>query len=370
MTSTNRYLFSGKEKQTTAEINYMDFGSRMYDDFLGRWFTHDPQSYRRPWESPYGYCGGNPVVRVDPDGEFFLTALLAPIGLAPLGAILDGTCWGAVIGGASYTIATALSSGGLSNWNSSQFWQSVGIGAVSGAVFSGMSVIAPEFSVSSTNFLTNLPTYLYKAGYAALSASVSSGAGMLFGDWIDDGRINNDFDNYLKGMGIVSLSAGLTSFASSMYQYATWDRLSYAERAVKLETIYGVEVQYNPGQDAAGKWNGNKRIGFSVSLNKDGLSNISFAKYVVEHELKHINTLDNEMLKALTQMALKGDISHSVYRNYSEIMTHTYSLKTAFKHYLSARDWLNEVSVMRKLYKYNGHTPSGLNFLMFLLNFR
>jgi RHS repeat-associated protein len=71
MTSTNRYLFSGKELQTTGGINYMDFGSRMYDDFLGRWFTHDPQSYRRPWESPYGYCGGNPVSRIDPDGEFF-----------------------------------------------------------------------------------------------------------------------------------------------------------------------------------------------------------------------------------------------------------------------------------------------------------
>ncbi|MDR1347758.1 MAG: DUF6443 domain-containing protein, partial [Prevotellaceae bacterium] len=72
---TTRYLFSGKELQTTGGINYMDFGSRMYDDFLGRWFTHDPQSYRRPWESPYGYCGGNPVVRIDPNGEFFWVAI-------------------------------------------------------------------------------------------------------------------------------------------------------------------------------------------------------------------------------------------------------------------------------------------------------
>jgi RHS repeat-associated protein len=68
---TTRYLFSGKEKQTTGGINYMDFGSRMYDDFLGRWFTHDPQSYKRPWESPYGYCGGNPVSRIDENGELW-----------------------------------------------------------------------------------------------------------------------------------------------------------------------------------------------------------------------------------------------------------------------------------------------------------
>jgi hypothetical protein len=43
-TTTNRYLFSGKELQTTGEINYMDFGSRMYDDFLGRWFAIDPRA--------------------------------------------------------------------------------------------------------------------------------------------------------------------------------------------------------------------------------------------------------------------------------------------------------------------------------------
>jgi RHS repeat-associated protein len=67
-----RYLFSGKEEQTTGDINYMDFGSRMYDDVLGRWFTHDPQSYKRPWDSPYAYCGGNPINRVDPDGKSFL----------------------------------------------------------------------------------------------------------------------------------------------------------------------------------------------------------------------------------------------------------------------------------------------------------
>ncbi|MDR1552879.1 MAG: hypothetical protein LBS69_05390, partial [Prevotellaceae bacterium] len=77
---TTRYLFSGKERQTTAEINYMDFGSRMYDDFLGRWFTHDPQSYRRPWESPYGYCGNNPVLRIDPNGEFWNLIVGAIIG--------------------------------------------------------------------------------------------------------------------------------------------------------------------------------------------------------------------------------------------------------------------------------------------------
>jgi RHS repeat-associated protein len=71
MTSTNRWGFSGKEKQTTSDINYMDFGSRMYDDFLGRWFTHDPMAEEYYPLSPYAYCGNNPVISIDTDGEFF-----------------------------------------------------------------------------------------------------------------------------------------------------------------------------------------------------------------------------------------------------------------------------------------------------------
>jgi RHS repeat-associated protein len=73
--TNNRYRFNGKEEQTAGKTNWLDYGARMYDDFLGRWFTHDPKSYRRPWESPYGYCGGNPVLRVDPKSSNYLVPL-------------------------------------------------------------------------------------------------------------------------------------------------------------------------------------------------------------------------------------------------------------------------------------------------------
>jgi RHS repeat-associated protein len=68
---TTRYLFSGKEQQTTGGINYMDFGARMYDDFLGRWFVHDPMSEDYYPLSPYAYCGNNPVIYSDYNGEWF-----------------------------------------------------------------------------------------------------------------------------------------------------------------------------------------------------------------------------------------------------------------------------------------------------------
>jgi len=66
--STNRYTFSGKEIQTTGNVNYLDFGARQYDDFTGRWFVIDPLAEKIPWQSPYVYCSNNPINRIDPDG--------------------------------------------------------------------------------------------------------------------------------------------------------------------------------------------------------------------------------------------------------------------------------------------------------------
>jgi RHS repeat-associated protein len=63
-----RYLFNGKEKQIVGDINYMDYGNRMYDDFLGRWFVQDLLQEKYPGLSPYAYCGNNPINRIDPNG--------------------------------------------------------------------------------------------------------------------------------------------------------------------------------------------------------------------------------------------------------------------------------------------------------------
>ncbi|MDR1198836.1 MAG: DUF6443 domain-containing protein [Prevotellaceae bacterium] len=63
-----RYLFSGKEKQITGDINYMDYGNRMYDDFLGRWLVPDLLAEKYYSISPYVYCMNNPLRFIDPNG--------------------------------------------------------------------------------------------------------------------------------------------------------------------------------------------------------------------------------------------------------------------------------------------------------------
>lgn len=72
---------------------------------------------------------------------------------------------GAAIGAASYTLSIAFSDGGFNNWNWGGFFQSIGIGAVSGAVTSGIGHI---FQVSQT---------------AALGVKISTefGRGMVHG---------------------------------------------------------------------------------------------------------------------------------------------------------------------------------------------
>jgi RHS repeat-associated protein len=65
----NRWGYNGKEKQTVYGLNYLDYGNRMYDDFLGRWFVIDPLAEKYYSISPYAYCANNPLRFIDPNGE-------------------------------------------------------------------------------------------------------------------------------------------------------------------------------------------------------------------------------------------------------------------------------------------------------------
>jgi RHS repeat-associated protein len=79
ITSTNRYTFSGKEKQIVGEVNFLDFSNRMYDDFICRWTTQDPLQEKFYSWSSYNYCMDNPVNNVDPDGRFAFAIPLVPV---------------------------------------------------------------------------------------------------------------------------------------------------------------------------------------------------------------------------------------------------------------------------------------------------
>jgi RHS repeat-associated protein len=65
-TLLNKYLFNGKEKQD--QTGMYDYGFRQLDPVLGCWHGADKLAEKHPAESPYSYCGGDPVNRVDVAG--------------------------------------------------------------------------------------------------------------------------------------------------------------------------------------------------------------------------------------------------------------------------------------------------------------
>ncbi len=69
--TSNRYLYNGKEEQTTGGVDLLDYGARMYDATLGRWHSVDPMATNYTNYSPYVYCANSPIRMIDPNGMRF-----------------------------------------------------------------------------------------------------------------------------------------------------------------------------------------------------------------------------------------------------------------------------------------------------------
>jgi len=161
---------------TRAEINYTGkkldpstglfyFNQRYYDPELGRFITHDPA---KQGLNPYAYCANNPLMYVDPDGEFWWI-----VG-AVLGAVISGwgkdlskfQTWGdmalgATIGGITgFALDTALAHGaigeismearvGISDITTNGQFASVGISQTTSAITLGGQVLGSAYALYS-----------------------------------------------------------------------------------------------------------------------------------------------------------------------------------------------------------------------------
>ena len=62
------YLFNAKEFDEETGMYY--YGARYYDPRLSLWMSVDPLVQKYQILLPYGYCSNNPIVRIDPDGQY------------------------------------------------------------------------------------------------------------------------------------------------------------------------------------------------------------------------------------------------------------------------------------------------------------
>ena len=69
--NTNRWKYNGKELQTTGDLGFLDYGARMYDMSVGRWFGMDPLTEKYSSLGGYVFSGNNPLLFVDENGSFF-----------------------------------------------------------------------------------------------------------------------------------------------------------------------------------------------------------------------------------------------------------------------------------------------------------
>lgn len=68
--NANKYKYNGKELQDELGLNFYDFGARNYDPALGRWMNMDALAEVYVGISPYAYTLNNPVLFIDPDGNY------------------------------------------------------------------------------------------------------------------------------------------------------------------------------------------------------------------------------------------------------------------------------------------------------------
>jgi RHS repeat-associated protein len=65
-----------KDDELKGSGNSLDYGARMYDSRIGRWFSRDNLEEKYPWLSTYSYTANNPIMNKEIDGQDWTVSTL------------------------------------------------------------------------------------------------------------------------------------------------------------------------------------------------------------------------------------------------------------------------------------------------------
>ncbi len=179
--------FTGHEHYD--EFGIINMNARLYDPVIGRFFSPDPQ-VQSPFSTQgfnrYSYCGNNPVMYSDPDGEiaWIVPALIgAIIGMYSGGVLANdgeynpfrwnynsGTTWGYMLGGCitgffSGWAGAAIAASQIPMANTVSLVASSFISSVGTNIYTDERVpVSFNFGFFSYNFTDNTWDWMFKSG--------------------------------------------------------------------------------------------------------------------------------------------------------------------------------------------------------------
>ena len=127
--------YTGKKLDIPTRLYY--FNQRYYDPEIGRFVNEDPAGQGM---NHYAYCGNNPLMYTDPDGEFFF--LLAPLMSAMINGAIQGAIYGAIIGGSVGGVNAAIHGGNFFQGMYQGATQGAMAGALTGGIAGGINYMA------------------------------------------------------------------------------------------------------------------------------------------------------------------------------------------------------------------------------------
>ncbi len=260
------YKFNGNEvlegNGLPTTLNLMNFNARLYNPALGVFLAVDPYAASFAGMSPYMGFANNPIVMVDPDGEFVFT-ILAAIFAPPLLPWAIGADIGLWNGG---TLANGTANPFKWDYSSGKTWGYMGAGALVGGLSGGAAnavatsgtAFANTVAIMTGSYLNAFGTAIYTGGQTDVSIGFGVATYNLSQkEWGYLGKKGNStLQNIGYGLGAIA-NAGdvLAGFQPSEVQLNTEN--SDAIRHSALTKVGETNPQnslVSVGPDPGGKW--------------------------------------------------------------------------------------------------------------------